>query len=228
MRDGGRCRLSWLEQKDKKAPILFVFTTLSGDECFPTANYMCQHFHKQGWRTCTFTKRGCGLNNPNYLGSAKIWSLGLYKDSVYVLKQIKKKFPDALIYGTGFSTGGIQLQKYMAEAGEDSLIEGGVSYDAGMDWYQCATSLDRRLPFVANSLAMAIKYNLPQFLTKTGKKKYYKVGRQKINVKSVNECGLIYDVLQHWNAPSNGFRPKDMSKYLAKEAHDMNDIKKPI
>jgi len=69
---------------------------------------------------------------------------------------VARECPGVPICGLGFSTGAGQLRNYVFSTGRSSKLAAAVLMDAAPDWGTAVESCDRRMPFIAQALNMAI------------------------------------------------------------------------
>ncbi len=83
-----------------------------------------------GWRGIVVTSRGCS-NAP--LRTPKLYHCGATYDLKTAMLYIANMFPDAPVYGIGFSLGAGMLTRYLGTEGEGSQMKAGIAVGAPWD-----------------------------------------------------------------------------------------------
>ena len=83
-----------------------------------------------GWRGIVVTSRGCA-NAP--LRTPKLYHCGATYDLKTAMLYIAHMFPDAPVYGIGFSLGAGMLTRYLGTEGEGSQMKAGIAVGAPWD-----------------------------------------------------------------------------------------------
>ena len=116
--DGDFLVLDWMPETSLDAPLVIV---LHGLEGHTRRRYVTQAFTSlkaNGLRAVGLNFRGCS-GSPNL--TARGYHAGETEDLQFILKLLKKRFPDRPIMGLGFSLGGNVLLKFLGETGGEFL-----------------------------------------------------------------------------------------------------------
>lgn len=211
--DGGQIALDWIERearsraglKDGEAfpksdttPIFFVVTTLAGGTyACPVIRGMYK-FSQNGWRAVAYIKRGCGQRAAVEQTGPVGWHLGGQEDLKLAVESVRTRWPNAPIYATGYSVGGMQLRTFAVRSGEKCPFRGMVD-ECSPNWAkECCEGLDRRVPLVGKILGtLAVK----------GYRKYGEgCGKKEIQAR-LEQCPApcsMCDSIRYILAPSNG------------------------
>lgn len=87
-----------------------------------------------GWRGIVVTSRGCA-NAP--LRTPKLYHCGATYDLKTSMLYIAHKFPNAPVYGIGFSLGAGMLTRYLGTEGGGSQMKAGIAVGAPWDLMMC-------------------------------------------------------------------------------------------
>lgn len=92
-----------------------------------------------GYKTCVFNNRARGGMR---LKTPRLYCATNYDDLEACLKHIKLTHPDSKIVAVGISLGGIVLCRYLAEKGEDALVDAAMLVSVCFDFKAGCTSLE--------------------------------------------------------------------------------------
>ena len=144
LKDGDFIDLCWNlpEPQDRTAPIVAVLPGLGGSIVSKYARGVMARMSKEGARTVLVHARGAsGVPNRK----PRAYHAGAWEDPAEVLEQIRARFPEAPLFGVGFSLGGNVLLDLVAEVGPTLGMTGAVAVSVPMDLSACAGRLKRGL-----------------------------------------------------------------------------------
>lgn len=197
--DGDIAAWDWSqpEPRDPKAPVLVHFHGLEGGSDSHYAEALMHVCAERGWRGVVAHFRSCGgLMNIK----PRAYFSGDTADNSWVLREVKRRFPEAPLYAVGVSLGGNQLTKCLGELGSDAigLVEGAVSICAPID-------------LVAGSerISKGVNTLYADMFLKTLKRKLEVKAQQYpelFRLEDVRACRTLYDFDQIYTAPVHGFK----------------------
>ena len=132
LKDGGQVGLDWhrhasetrpgeLDPPRRDAPIAIVQHGLTGSSESTYIRHAIPKLMEAGFRVVVFVARGCGgveLTTPFGFTAART------EDMREVVAHVQRSFPDAPLYGVGYSLGAGLLMLYMGEEGPRSPLRG--------------------------------------------------------------------------------------------------------
>ena len=123
-------------------PLIVLFHGLEGSSRSHYALSLFTHAYKQGWRGVVPHFRTCG-NVQNRLPRA--YHAGDSTEINWVLRRIRKMFPDSPVFAVGVSLGGNALLKWLAEQGSaaNMVIDAAAAVSAPMDLTASGMQLDK-------------------------------------------------------------------------------------
>ena len=125
--------------EDDGKPIAIFFPGLVGDsqtEYIRTAVTMTNSI---GYKTCVFNNRARGGMR---LKTARLYCATNYDDLEASLKHLKTTHPNSRIVAVGISLGGIVLCRYLAERGDDALVDAAMLVSVCFDFQAGCNSLE--------------------------------------------------------------------------------------
>lgn len=141
--------------EDDGKPIAIFFPGLVGDsqtEYIRTAVTMTNSI---GYKTCVFNNRARGGMR---LKTARLYCATNYDDLEACLKHIKLTHPNSKIIAVGISLGGIVLCRYLAERGDDALVDAAMLVSVCFDFQAGCRSLEE--PGLNNALNLHLTRSL--------------------------------------------------------------------
>lgn len=124
---------------DNGKPIAIFFPGLVGDsqtEYIRTAVTMTSSI---GYKTCVFNNRGRGGMK---LKTPRLYCATNFDDVEATFKHLKTTHPDSRIVAVGISLGGIVLCKYLAERGENAIVDAAMLVSVCFDFLAGCKSLE--------------------------------------------------------------------------------------
>lgn len=158
---GGQVAIDWYVEGDSlpdDAPILFVGATMMGDGRSEPNTDFAKLFSEQGWRCCTFVKRGCGLFDPVSFAEGD-WSptdIVSFDEVTAGLELVRRRYPGAFLALAGLSAGGTWVRRYCAYSGKSNVANVAMSLDAGWDVWTTIQHVDEYATFVGKVLGSAM------------------------------------------------------------------------
>ena len=131
--DGGQLALDWAKDGEEhglhdQSPVAIVLHGLTG--CSEAMRSICAEALKWGYRPVVFNKRGHGGMK---LSTPKFQEFGCVADLSEAIAHVQERFPQAPLYGIGFSAGSGLLTSYLGEKGSKSKLDAGVLISPGYD-----------------------------------------------------------------------------------------------
>jgi predicted alpha/beta-fold hydrolase len=120
----GQCALDWhLDShehyhKNNSVALISAGMTTGSDKKYVTDTV--QTLNKLGYEVCVFIRRGVGGLKLN---STKFFSPSKWHDFEAAIMSIKKQRPNCRLVAIGFSFGSIELCRYLAMSGQQSLVD---------------------------------------------------------------------------------------------------------
>lgn len=125
--------------EDDGKPIAIFFPGLVGDsqtEYIRTAVTMTSSI---GYKTCVFNNRGRGGMR---LKTPRLYCATNFDDIEATFEHLKRTHPNSRIVAVGISLGGIVLCKYLAERGENALVDAAMLVSVCFDFLAGCSSLE--------------------------------------------------------------------------------------
>lgn len=215
LNDGGCVALDWAlpKQQEADAPIVVVMHGLTG--CSASMRSLCASALERGYRPVVFNKRGHGGVK---LWTPKLQPFGCVRDLDQALDRIQELFPNAPLYGVGFSAGSGLLCSYLGEKGDNSRLMAGTLVSPGYNSLElfCGGKIH---PFY-NYL---MTHSLRQFLSK-----HENELRGTVDVDSALKATSIKEFDEHVYMAMHGY--DDIEAYWEHNnpMRDVHDIKRPL
>lgn len=124
------------------SPLVLVLHGLEG--CASSGYVLEAHrvLAARGIRSVGLNFRSCG-GEMNH--AARFYHAGETGDLAFVVEQLARRFPDAVLGAVGFSLGGNVLLKWLGEAGADSPVQAAAAVSVPFDLAASARALSRGL-----------------------------------------------------------------------------------
>ena len=133
--------LAWSEDPkmalDK--PRLVIFHGLEGSFSSPYVHGMLSAAKERGWLSVVMHFRGCS-GEPNR--QKRIYHSGETEDARYFLNWLKKEFGEQPTAAVGYSLGGNMLAYYLAESGENAVVDAAVIVSAPLMLEPCSAKIE--------------------------------------------------------------------------------------
>jgi predicted alpha/beta-fold hydrolase len=182
--------------ESRAAPLLVLFHGLEGSSRSAYARSIMRYFADRGWRAMVVHFRGCS-GEANAL--PRSYHSGDSDEGDWILRRVRRDFPDAPLHAIGVSLGGNMLAKWLGERGEEaSLLQAAASISAPLDLAAGGAALGRGV-----SLLYA-----RHFLHTLRPKVLAKIDRFPgvADAAAVRACRDLYDFDNAYTAPVHGFR----------------------
>ncbi|PVD32380.1 hypothetical protein C0Q70_07814 [Pomacea canaliculata] len=146
--DGGQIKLDWSDSNhnstylEENRPTILLLPGLTGSSEETYIQHMVHNAELLGYRSVVFNNRGNGgadLLTPRTYCAANV------EDMEFVVKHIKKRYPEAPLMGTGISLGGIILFNYLVAMGKESGLCAGMCISAAWNIFESCASLEKPL-----------------------------------------------------------------------------------
>lgn len=126
--DGGSVALDWVSGDDRRlppdAPLLILLPGLTGGSGDSYVRHMLIRARNKGWRVVVFNSRGCG-GSP--VTTPQFYSASFLGDMYEVVSHVSDRYPDANLYGVGWSLGANILVRYLGQESHNCPLSGAVS-----------------------------------------------------------------------------------------------------
>ena len=175
------CYWSKIEQHNHSTPIVVLYHGLAGSFESPYIQGSVQALKKAGFSTVIMHFRGCATK-ANLL--PRSYHSGETQDALEFLKHLHTQYPQAKLFGIGYSLGANMLLKLLGEMGENSLLCKAVAVSAPLELEACANYINqgfsqiyqsRLLKELNKSLAIKYEKHPMQALLGLEKKEVYKL-----------------------------------------------------
>ncbi|GHB09279.1 hydrolase [Salinicola rhizosphaerae] len=200
MPDGDFVELAWAEPAPASpaAPLFVLFHGLEGSFDSPYARDLLHTASSLGWRAVLMHFRGCG-QAPNRLPRA--YHSGDTADAYWVIGQLRRRYPEALMVAAGVSLGANMLVKLVAEQGGDGLpLAGAIAINAPLDLAACADTLNR------GAARLYQRYLLHSLKRKIAERQRQMTLPLKITPRQVAALNSFWAYDNEVTAPLHGFR----------------------
>ncbi|MCH1923992.1 hydrolase [Shewanella sp. C32] len=137
--DGDFIDLDWLTPHIAAAPTLVLVHGLEGSSQSHYARRMLQQCQRLGLNAVVHHHRGCS-GEDNRL--PRSYHSGDTADLHATLSSIKQAAPQQPLWAVGYSLGGNMLAKYLAEQGENCLLQAAAVVSAPLELAGCARKLE--------------------------------------------------------------------------------------
>ena len=141
--DGDFIDLDWLDGDDA-SPLVLLFHGLEGSSASHYATALMAALGTRGWTGVVAHFRGCS-GEPNRLPRA--YHSGDSDEIDWVLRRLRRRFPDRRIWAAGVSLGGNALLKWLGERDGEAgpVIDAAAAVCAPVDLTACGHNLSRGL-----------------------------------------------------------------------------------
>jgi len=142
-------------------------------------------------------------------------------DALYFINSIKKRFPDAKLYGVGYSLGGNMLLKLLGETNINSPLDGAVSISAPMQLDVCADSINSGFSLIYQKKLMKdLKESLLKKYNKHDMKTLINFDKEDIkNLKTFWDFDGVYTAPIHGFKSAKDYYARCSSKQFLKHIH---------
>jgi predicted alpha/beta-fold hydrolase len=201
LEDGDFLDTYWYTIKNSTptTPIAILFHGLAGSYKSPYIQGVMKEFKKAGINSVLMHFRSCSGTINNLPRSYHSGETG---DALFFIRLLKKRYPDAKLYGVGYSLGGNMLLKLLGEMGEKSLLLAGVSVSAPMQLDTCANTINNGFSKIyQNHLVKNLKNSLLEKYKQHDMKTLLNFKKEDVKkIKTFWEFDEIY------TAPIHGFK----------------------
>lgn len=126
--DGGAVALDWVAGDDRRlppeSPLLILLPGLTGGSQDTYVRHMLVRARNKGWRVVVFNSRGCG-ESP--VITPQFYSASFIEDTRAVVAHVASRYPNANLYGVGWSLGANILVRYLGQESVNCPLSGAVS-----------------------------------------------------------------------------------------------------
>ncbi|QCD88899.1 Alpha/Beta hydrolase fold [Vigna unguiculata] len=126
--DGGAVALDWAAGDDRRlppdSPVLILLPGLTGGSEDSYVRHMLIRARSNGWRVVVFNSRGCG-DSP--VTTPQFYSASFLGDMREVVSHVTGRYPNANLYGVGWSLGANILVRYVGQESHNCPLSGAVS-----------------------------------------------------------------------------------------------------
>ena len=201
LEDGDFLEAYWHKITNSKAntPIVILFHGLTGSYNSPYIKGIMKELSIAGFNSVLMHFRGCS-GKINDL--PRSYHSGETGDALYFINSVKKRFPDAKLYGVGYSLGGNMLLKLLGETNINSPLDGAVSISAPMQLDVCADSIN-------SGFSQIYQKNLMKGLRESLLKKYNKHDMKALinfDKEDIKNLKTFWDFDGVYTAPIHGFK----------------------
>lgn len=140
--DGDFVDLAWSEdpQLARHKPRVVLFHGLEGNFYSPYAHGLLNAWREQGWLGVVMHFRGCsGVPNRKQ----RIYHSGETEDARFFLRWLRDSFGEVPTAAVGISLGGNMLAYYLAQQGNDSLLQAAVVVSAPLMLEPCSLRMEQ-------------------------------------------------------------------------------------
>ncbi len=140
--DGDFVDLAWSEdpQLARDKPRVVLFHGLEGNFYSPYAHGLLNAWREQGWLGVVMHFRGCsGVPNRKQ----RIYHSGETEDARFFLRWLRDNFGEVPTAAVGISLGGNMLAYYLAQQGNDSLLQAAVVVSAPLMLEPCSIRMEQ-------------------------------------------------------------------------------------
>ncbi|WP_337263942.1 MULTISPECIES: hydrolase [unclassified Serratia (in: enterobacteria)] len=140
--DGDFVDLAWSEdpQLARHKPRVVLFHGLEGNFYSPYAHGLLNAWREQGWLGVVMHFRGCsGVPNRKQ----RIYHSGETEDARFFLRWLRDSFGEVPTAAVGISLGGNMLAYYLAQQGNDSLLQAAVVVSAPLMLEPCSVRMEQ-------------------------------------------------------------------------------------
>ena len=209
--------LDWLGPKSKNIPIVVVLHGLEGSSQSHYVRTLTNALQIRQVRSCVIHFRGCGgeINKKprSYHG-------GETHDPIFIIRNIRRKYPDAPLFAVGYSLGASVLLKLLAELRDESILQSAVAVAVPFELRSTAKKLEQ-------GSSRFYQYWLLKRMKNTVRRKKQLL-KNHIDIKKVLCARTFYEFDDAGTAPVHGFH--DAKEYYIKAScrKDLLKIKIPV
>lgn len=140
--DGDFVDLAWSENPElaRDKPRVVLFHGLEGNFYSPYAHGLLRAWQDKGWLGVVMHFRGCS-GEPNR--KSRIYHSGETEDARFFLRWLRDSYGQVPTAAVGVSLGGNMLALYLAEQGQESLLEAAVVVSAPLMLEPCANRMEQ-------------------------------------------------------------------------------------
>ncbi|MBO0362152.1 hydrolase [Yersinia enterocolitica subsp. palearctica] len=140
--DGDFVDLAWSENPElaRDKPRVVLFHGLEGNFYSPYAHGLLRAWQDKGWLGVVMHFRGCS-GEPNR--KSRIYHSGETEDARFFLRWLRESYGQIPTAAVGVSLGGNMLALYLAEQGQESLLEAAVVVSAPLMLEPCANRMEQ-------------------------------------------------------------------------------------
>ncbi|MGP2411437.1 hydrolase [Yersinia sp. 2553 StPb PI] len=140
--DGDFVDLAWSENPElaRDKPRVVLFHGLEGNFYSPYAHGLLSAWQAKGWLGVVMHFRGCS-GEPNR--KSRIYHSGETEDARFFLRWLRERYGQVPTAAVGVSLGGNMLAMYLAEQGQDSLLQAAVVVSAPLMLEPCANRMEQ-------------------------------------------------------------------------------------
>ncbi len=140
--DGDFVDLAWSENPElaRDKPRVVLFHGLEGNFYSPYAHGLLRAWQDKGWLGVVMHFRGCS-GEPNR--KSRIYHSGETEDARFFLRWLRECYGQVPTAAVGVSLGGNMLALYLAEQGQESLLEAAVVVSAPLMLEPCANRMEQ-------------------------------------------------------------------------------------
>ena len=194
--DGDFVDLCWTG--NTSGPIVAVFHGLEGCISSHYAQSIMAKIHIQGWRGVFMHFRGCS-GKVNRLDRS--YHSGDTGDIAFLLKSLRRRYPQTSLGAIGYSLGGNALLKYLGESGEESLVESAVAVSVPY-------VLQDSVSHLSQGLSRLYQHRLIRLLHKKTQAKLAS-RNDKLTTAELSSLDTLYKFDDRITAPIHGFIDAD-------------------
>jgi predicted alpha/beta-fold hydrolase len=173
MHDGVQVAMDWkaVPYLPSDAPLIFICHGVGGDSSSNYLKTFTSYATHQGFRTVAYNRRGHGgtsllpkgfdesISDPESGEGVKAQLFPRHYDPLdmeVALKHCKDKYPNAPIFGLGFSAGGNVIARHHCALGSDSPFTSAISMAHGYNIYSGISRLKQDNPYLLNGLICSL------------------------------------------------------------------------
>lgn len=193
--------VDWLDPAPDRSRLVVLFHGLEGCSQSHYALSLGAALARRGWGGVVPHFRGCS-GEPNRL--PRSYHAGDSAEIDWILRRLKKQFPDSQLYVAAISLGANMLLKWLGETADAArrVIARAVAVSAPLDLHAAARELDcglKKLIYARHFLTSM----RPKVIAKIG------VHRLAIDARAVRACATFRAIDDLYTAPFHGFKNAD-------------------
>jgi hypothetical protein len=196
--DGDFVDLAWSEdpQLARDKPRVVLFHGLEGNFYSPYAHGLLNAWREKGWLGVVMHFRGCsGVPNRKH----RIYHSGETEDARFFLRWLRDSFGEMPTAAVGISLGGNMLAYYLAQQGNDSLLQAAVVVSAPLMLEPCSLRMEQGFSRVYQH------YLLGQLKQNAMRKLLYYPGTLPLNLPQLNNLRHIREFDEVITSRLHGF-----------------------